>query len=613
MLLVLNSKNTFAQREGQQIIDSLIAELAKHTNDDTNRVIILNELSYYFHPINPAEGVKYGQHGLELATKLEWKPGIGRANVALGNNYLRLSDNPDALAHYQEAQKIYQDIGYKKGLASVTSNIGLIYLSENNLSRALENFHKALTMHEAIGNKDGIAIASDNIGDVLKNEGRLREALDYYFKALVIYKGIGKKVGIALVTQSIGEIYTHLQNYPLAIACMHEAIRIDGAIGDKLGVAWALTNIGATYLAAATDSAKVSTERDDTLNNAANSLPEPIALPDARYLCDSAISYLHKGLAKGTEINALDVMQACYKKLSDTYVHIHNYKQAREYYVDYTMIKDSVFSKENSEKMVRMEYANTRFYDSLNTVREKRIAGMQLRQQHTYTSVGLVAVMLLLCFTFFIFRERRKSEKLLLNILPVSVANELKAKGFTKAKNFDNVTVLYTDFVNFTRATEMMSPGDLIGELDACFKAFDEITGRYKLEKIKTIGDAYLAVAGLPSADPGHAENAVKAAINIAQFIKDRRILLYDKGFEIRIGIHSGNVVAGIVGTKKFSYDIWGSTASIASLMQQRGAPGRVNISQATHDLIKNKYSCQYHDTLAMKENEKINMYFICD
>ena len=169
-------------------------------------------------------------------------------------------------------------------------------------------------------------------------------------------------------------------------------------------------------------------------------------------------------------------------------------------------------------------------------------------------------------------QEKQKSDDLLLNILPAEVAEELKISGTSVARLFDEVTVLFTDFVNFTIASEVLTPQQLVTELDTCFREFDRIIGKHGIEKIKTVGDAYLAVAGLPTADPNHAENVVRAAMEINEFIHDRISKNGENAFRIRIGIHSGNVVAGIVGVKKFAYDIWGDTVNTAARLEQKGA-----------------------------------------
>lgn len=205
--------------------------------------------------------------------------------------------------------------------------------------------------------------------------------------------------------------------------------------------------------------------------------------------------------------------------------------------------------------------------------------------------------------------EMQKSEDLLLNILPQEVAEELKSKGAAEARLYNHVSVLFTDFVNFTGIGVNLSPTELVNEIHYCFKTFDDITGKYGLEKIKTIGDAYLAVCGMPIVDPDHAIKVTNAAIDIRNFIHEYR----QQGgmFEIRIGIHSGPVVAGIVGVKKFAYDIWGDTVNTAARMEQNSVNGKINISAYTYELIKDKFNCTYRGKIKAKNKGEIDMYFV--
>jgi len=204
--------------------------------------------------------------------------------------------------------------------------------------------------------------------------------------------------------------------------------------------------------------------------------------------------------------------------------------------------------------------------------------------------------------------EKKKSDDLLLNILPAEVAHELKEKGEAEAKLFDHVSVLFTDFVNFTQMSERMNPQQLVKQLHENFKAFDEIMERNGLEKIKTIGDAYLAVSGMPVANEKHAYNAVKAGLEIAAYIKEQHD---DNRFEVRVGIHSGPLVAGIVGVKKFAYDIWGDTVNTASRMETSGEAGKVNISESTYALVKDDFTFVHRGKIDAKHKGAIDMYFV--
>ncbi len=211
-------------------------------------------------------------------------------------------------------------------------------------------------------------------------------------------------------------------------------------------------------------------------------------------------------------------------------------------------------------------------------------------------------------------REKLKTEELLHNILPIEVANELKANGFSEAKQYEHVTVLFTDFVNFSGISESLSPKELVTEIDLCFKAFDGIMQQYKLEKIKTIGDAYLAVAGLPKANEHHAIDAINAAKDLVDFMQKTDSVFgvnskHKAG--IRIGIHSGPVVAGIVGVKKFAYDIWGDTVNTAARMEQNSEAGKINVSYSTYELAKNHFSFESRGKIPAKNKGMIEMYFL--
>jgi predicted ATPase/class 3 adenylate cyclase len=210
--------------------------------------------------------------------------------------------------------------------------------------------------------------------------------------------------------------------------------------------------------------------------------------------------------------------------------------------------------------------------------------------------------------------EKKKSDNLLLNILPVEVALELKKFGKAIPRRYEAVTVIFTDFVNFTKNSEQMSIENLVLEVDRYFTKFDEIIQKYNIEKIKTIGDAYLCVAGLPLVDENHAENAAAAALEIRNYVEEiaaQKGINDPSAFQIRIGMHSGPVVSGVVGLKKFAFDIWGDTVNTASRMEANSIPSKINISNSTYELIKDKYTCEYRGLISAKNKGEIEMYFL--
>ncbi len=210
--------------------------------------------------------------------------------------------------------------------------------------------------------------------------------------------------------------------------------------------------------------------------------------------------------------------------------------------------------------------------------------------------------------------EREKSEKLLLNILPEETAAELKEKGYASPRHYDRVTVLFTDFVGFTQVTEKMTPEEVIRELDYCFLEFDKIIDRHNLEKIKTIGDSYMCAGGIPLSNDSNPFDVVRAALEIRDFMDNTRRAREAQGenyWQLRIGVNTGPVVAGVVGKNKFAYDIWGDAVNLASRMESSGEAGKVNISGETYEIVKDQFRCTHRGKVKAKNKGEVDMYFV--
>jgi class 3 adenylate cyclase len=228
--------------------------------------------------------------------------------------------------------------------------------------------------------------------------------------------------------------------------------------------------------------------------------------------------------------------------------------------------------------------------------------------------LGLVLIILitLIWYSRNISKQKKVADELLLNILPTETAAELKGFGKVQAKRFESITVLFTDFKGFTKHSENLSPEELVESVDFYFSKFDEIIEKYGLEKIKTIGDAYMCAGGLPFQTKDHAIKIMLAAFEIVEFVT-HAINNNEQNkmrFEIRIGVNSGPVVAGVVGTKKFAYDIWGDTVNVASRMESNSEPGKINISESTYELVKDIFDCQYRGEIEVKNKGALKMYF---
>jgi class 3 adenylate cyclase/HAMP domain-containing protein len=206
-------------------------------------------------------------------------------------------------------------------------------------------------------------------------------------------------------------------------------------------------------------------------------------------------------------------------------------------------------------------------------------------------------------------QQRERSDSLLLNILPLQIAEELRTKGLVDPKYFEDVTILFTDFVGFSNSTTKLSAEELVHLLHDYFTAFDQIAMRYGLEKLKTIGDSYMCVGGMPARTPSHPVDTVMAAFEMVEAVRARAA--EGPAWGVRIGIHTGPVIAGVVGIRKFAFDVWGESVNLSSRMESSGAENRINISRQTYSRVKDFFACEARGAIMTKDRLSHEMYFV--
>ncbi|MFN8359516.1 MAG: adenylate/guanylate cyclase domain-containing protein [Candidatus Kapaibacterium sp.] len=656
--VLLALTNTSAQN--QRKIDSLTGELRKFevrkqslgttatAMIDTVKADILFEIIWNIRNINADTIPTFALPCLEISQKLGYKKGMANAFTGMGIYYNGVINYPRCLESHQKALALRREIGDTKGISYSLNQIGIALLDLGNHAGGLSSFLEALKYAQLAGDSVDIArcfcqlagmyLLQDKNADALNyylraaamlenNKGKesanlrlmsayegiagiysgmtskTQEAIEYYRKALLYAKETGSNYYIVSLMGALGIAYQKHGDYPKAIEIVTSALQVfnsanfDNSRTDVAErISWLTGLIGTSY---------------ERLGN----------LKKALQYQKQALTYALRA-GPGSQAPVFEELATIYRKMGD-------YKNAYEYHVKAEAMKDSVAKSINREELNKIQIQNefTKIQDSTKAeqVKKDAVAEQELQKQKLTRNGFIAGFVVVLLFAGVFFRQRNKiskqkemvelekhrSDNLLLNILPAEVAEELKAKGTADAKLFDNVTVLFTDFKSFTTVSEQLSPQELVNELHACFKAFDEICGKYSIEKIKTIGDAYLAVCGLPQANEKHAENVVHAALEIREFMVNRSKELGAKTFEIRIGINSGSVVAGIVGVKKFAYDIWGDTVNTAARMEQHSEAGKINISETTYALVKDQFACEYRGEIDAKNKGKLTMYFV--
>jgi adenylate cyclase len=355
----------------------------------------------------------------------------------------------------------------------------------------------------------------------------------------------------------------------------------------------------------------------------------------ASYRDDYSLSkyYLDSALTTAVKQNDLRAECALNRELAMTLMGLEFYSEALNRMFKHSDLKDSVNKKEVLERVAEYqelfdsEKKNRKIkeleLEKLNAqLRESKLRLNKNLSLYSGIAVLMVAIGLWSRLRYvkktkeIIRKEKDRSDELLLNILPFDVAQELKEKGQSDARDFDNVTVLFSDFQSFTETAAQLSAKELVNEINFCFRAFDKIMDKHQVEKIKTIGDAYMAAGGLNVPLKTEVKGVVNAALEMQEFILKRfedRKNSEQPAFEMRLGIHTGPVVAGIVGIKKFQYDIWGDTVNTANRMESNGAAGKVNISQASYKILKedSDYTFESRGELEVKGKGKMQMWFI--
>ena len=610
-------------------IDSL-SRLLKGNLSDSSRVNVLNQLAREYVNDKPDTSILIAFTAKKLAAETGFNRGLALANKNVGMGHYLKGQYLEALTAWEEALKVYTNMGDKRGIANMLSNQAAIYFNQGDDAKSLELDLKSLKISEEINDTLRIVTSLNNIGTLYLNKAATyNKALDYFLKAYRLSKAIQDQYLIGTATVNLGATYYNLNDDSKALFFLQEAlVAFDGTI-DLPG---ALNQMGKIYIRKKEFDKALATHKKafeysfklDTKLDMTKSLIGMAQCFLEQKRPNEAINVYQSALEIAQPIKLTTEIKEIYEGLSEAYSEKNDFKNAFDYQKLLLEIKDTIYNVNTDKKLGLLQFnfdlekkeSEIKLLTKDTQLKQKEISRQKIVRN---SFIGGFVIVLLFAGVFFkqrnrIGKEKKRSEDLLLNILPEEVAEELKEKGEAEARLMEEVTVLFTDFKGFTAMSEKLSPKDLVRDIHECFSAFDKIMEKYGIEKIKTIGDAYMAAGGVPIAQPGHAPNVIKAAFEIRDFIEEGKARKIENNlpyFEIRIGIHTGPVVAGIVGVKKFQYDIWGDTVNTASRLESSGEPGKINISEATYEQVKDHFNCEHRGRITAKGKGEIDMYFV--
>lgn len=527
---------------------------------------------------------------------------ISQTLSLVGEIYSDQGDNIKALDFIKRSATIAENIDNRLQRIYTISLIGNIYFNQGDYDNALTYYQQSLDLSDNNKNSLDYANALYDIADVYYRKNDFNKALDFYNRSETIYRELGEQVGLSNILYEKGNIYTKQEKYGIALEFYNESFRLDEEFEIYQNTAIKNLQVGKLYL---------------KMKN----------FKEAKNKCTVSLNIAHEEGVTPIESSSCECLYAAYKGLGNTGMALTFIERFRN-------LEEVLKEDETAVALQQMEFSKQVEADSLKQVeidlRKQMAFNEDLNRKDRNKNIAIGAGLLFLVLAggqysryrytkkskTVIETEKERSENLLLNILPSEIAEELKIKGKADPRGFEKASILFTDFKGFTQVSEQLTAEELIAEINHCFQAFDHICTKYHIEKIKTIGDAYMAAGGIPVPLEDSIKNTVLGALEMQEFITQRineKKANDELFFEMRLGIHTGPIVAGIVGVKKFQYDVWGDTVNTAARMESSGEVGKVNISEDTYQLIKDDvdFSFEPRGKVQAKGKGEINMYFV--
>ena len=506
-----------------------------------------------------AKALEYFQQALVVHEELGDRISTARATGNIGNVYASVGDYPAALEHFRRALAMEEEVGDRAGVARLTGSMGMVYYATGDYPAALENFRRALDGYEEIGDRAGVARLIGNIGNVYKETGDHRKALEHLTTACTLQEQLGNRAGVASLTERIGNVRVALGDFSTALSDFQRALAMHEELGDRASIASATGNIISDLLRLQQDDQaeallqkQAAMQLDDpTLRSQFHSNCAELAVHSGDL--DTAYTELHQALSIAEHAGLRALCADIHLQLRDLAQKRNDFAAYIEHNNAHHRISDEVNGRESIQRIAMLEA-------------ERRMETER--------------------------RERVKERALLYGALPVSVANRMLHSETISGDHFEEASVIFLDIAGFTAIADRIPPGHVVHLLSQIFSSLDQVCKRHGVTKIKTIGDCYMAVAGAPESYDDHASRAAACSIEMLSALSALTITMDPSigdtswtkevgEINVRIGIHCGPLTAGVIGTERLQYDVWGDTVNVASRMESTGEPGRIQVSEA--------------------------------
>lgn len=608
--------------------DSL-KQLLKTRIPDSSRIDILGELSRQYVGIDLDSSIHFAKEAVATAKGIDDKEREAYMLKNVGIGYYYKGDFVKTLEYWEESLLTFKNIRNLKGESNLLGNIGAVYNSTGDYEKAIDYHLRCLRIAEENKDEFRMATALQNIGAVYSNMEDFEESEKYYNRAIILCEKIGYEKCMGIVSMNLSEVYRVQGDVTKAAVNINKSKAIFEKLNDP---SLPEAMIATAFLAVEQGDYEEAILESNRAHELSRENGSKAFMQRAKITLGLAYNGLGRhNLAKEAFIEATIIgegigdnldLQTAYEGLVIAYTGLGMPSKIVEIQEKLIELNKQIYDNEKDRNIANLQLSfDLEKKESQIALLNADIEKANLQRNFFLAMAGLFLLVAGGGISRYLFvrrtnkiitDERNKSDQLLLNILPEDTAKELKNKGSVIPKKYDHTTVLFTDFVGFTKEASDLEPEDLVRSIDYYFKYFDKIIQNHKLEKIKTIGDAYMCVGGLPKKNTTNTLDAVLAAQKMLKFVKDIGHNPPEgiTPFKIRIGINSGPLVAGVVGTRKFQYDIWGNTVNVASRMESNCEPNQINVSENVFNQVKDQIPFKYRGEIQVKNMGEMKMYY---